>query len=156
MCRCKELKRKLHLCRKKGLQDVRQWTDHLQSNHIKEPQANLVPTNIHCFMCLSKPCLAVWFTKAGVYAVSTDSSKQRESSRENLQVDAGFSRVASTCPGSKPAGSPAAREQRGSTAAHLGGSCDFQGSWGCEQTAAPARGICWLTFHSLRVSSFWG
>lgn len=69
-------------------------------------------------------------------------------------MDAGFSHVASTCPGSKPAGSPTAPRQRVSTAAHLGGSCDFQGSWGFEQTAAPARDTCCLTFHSLRVSSY--
>lgn len=68
-------------------------------------------------------------------------------------MDAGFSHVASTCPGSKPAGSPVAHGWRGSTAAHLGGSCDCQGSWGPEQMAAPARGTHCLTFCSLRVSS---
>lgn len=61
--------------------------------------------NLPDSVCPGELC---FFTRAGVCAVSTDSSRQRESSRGKLQGDAGFSHVASL-----------------GTAAHLGGHWDF-------------------------------
>lgn len=99
---------------------------------------------LHCAMLCYQTC------RGCVCDVSTDSSRHRESSRE-VQVDAGFSRVASTCPGSRAASSPAARGWCGSTAAPLAGRWEFGVSCCCLQT--PARIIYWLTFPSPRVIS---
>lgn len=92
------------------------------------------------FYFIVDPCLAIGFTQASVCAVPTDSSRQRESSREKLQGDEGVSHEASTCSGNMPGRSPSTHGPCGSAAARLVGSCD------CCCLPTPARVTCCLPF----------